>query len=102
MTRSPFINAFLAILYISVVTAVLYIGSIFKIGHDSVLAPMGLISLFTLSAATMGYLFIYQPFVLYIDGKKKMAVDLFLKTLFTFGGFTVVLFIIMFFSSAIK
>ena len=52
------------------------------------LAPVVFLSLFTLSAAVMGYLFCYQPLQLYIDGKKKQAVNLFLHTTLIFGCFT--------------
>jgi len=96
MSKVPWINASLAILYITLVALVLYYGTILKIGNNIVLAPVALISLFTFSAATMGYLFLYQPFVLYFDGKKKLALDLFLKTLLIFGGITFVIFILLF------
>ncbi|MCX6732704.1 MAG: hypothetical protein NTV98_04145 [Candidatus Roizmanbacteria bacterium] len=96
MTKKPLINALLAAVYIVVVSFILYSGTVLKFGSNSVLAPVALISLFTFSAATMGYLFLYQPFVLYFDGKKKQALDLFLQTLFIFGGITGVFFIYLF------
>lgn len=99
MTKTPFINALLAIGYIILVSLILYSGTVLKFGNNSVLAPIALISLFTFSAATMGYLFLYQPFVLYFEGKKKQALDLFLKTLLFFGGMTFVLFIFLFLTS---
>ncbi len=37
------------------------------------------------SAASMGYLFLYQPLQLYLEGEKKKSVDLFLKTLGVFA-----------------
>ena len=98
MTKIPLINAILAILYIVFVSLILYYGTIFKVGNDSVIAPIAMISLFTFSAATMGYLFLYQPFVLYFDGKKKLALDLFLRTLLIFGGITIIIFAVLFFS----
>jgi hypothetical protein len=96
MTKISWLNALLAILYISVVASVLYSGTIFKIGMNSVMAPIALISLFTFSAAMMSYLFLYQPFVLYFEGKKKIALDLFLKTLLIFGGITLIIFVLLF------
>jgi hypothetical protein len=77
---------------------VLYFGTIFKVGNNSVIAPIAMISLFTFSAATMGYLFLYQPFILYFDGKKKLALDLFLRTLLFFGCITFIIFAVLFFS----
>jgi hypothetical protein len=57
---------------------------------------IALISLFTLSAAVMGYLFCYQPAQLYFEGKKKDAVRLFLQTVAVFALITVILFGLLF------
>ncbi len=51
--------------------------------------PVMVISLFTLSAAVMGYIFLYQPIRMYFDNKKEEAVSLFLKTVGSFGAITV-------------
>ncbi|HEX8923570.1 MAG TPA: hypothetical protein VF828_02450 [Patescibacteria group bacterium] len=96
MTKNPLINALLAALYIVVVAAILFYGTLFKVGNNAFIAPVALISLFSFSAGMMGYLFLYQPFVLYFDGSKKPALDLFLKTLFTFGGLTFLALILLF------
>ena len=96
MTKNPLINALLAILCVTVNALILYYGTLFKVGNNSFMAPIALISLFSLSAATMGYLFLYQPFVLYFDGKKKMALDLFGKTLLSFGAITALIFVVLF------
>ena len=61
------------------------------------IAPLMIISLFTLSAAVMGYVFLFQPFKMYTEGKKKEAVKLFLQTLGIFGGITGILFVLYFF-----
>jgi hypothetical protein len=97
MTKNPLINALLAILYVILVSSILYYGTIVKLGNNSIIAPIAMISLFTFSAATMGYLFLYQPFVLYFNNKKKTALDLFLKTLLIFGSATIILFALLFF-----
>lgn len=60
------------------------------------IAPLMIISLFTLSAAVMGYVFLFQPFKMYTEGKKKEAVKLFLQTLGIFGGITGILFVLYF------
>jgi hypothetical protein len=44
------------------------------------MTPLVVISLFTISAAVMGYLFCYQPFVLYAEGKKTAAIHFFFHT----------------------
>lgn len=98
MTKNPFINALAAILYITLVASMMYYGTqILGQGpNNSVLAPIAFISLFTLSAAVMGYLFLYQPGQLYFDGKKKEAVNLFLKTVASFGIITIIALTLLF------
>jgi hypothetical protein len=62
--------------------------------EDTLFAPIALISLFTLSAAVMGYLFLSEPVQLYLDDKKKEAVNLFVRTVAVFGGLTIVALIV--------
>jgi hypothetical protein len=98
VTKNPFINAFAATLYISVVATIPFFGKqLFGSGPDTLLIPIAMISLFTLSAAVMGYLFLYQPLLLLLDGHKKNAVNLFLQTLVTFAGITILLFVLLHF-----
>lgn len=61
---------------------------------DEIIMPIIMLSLFTLSAAIMAYIFGYQPLQLFLDGKKKDAVSLFLKTVGIFGGITLGLVIV--------
>lgn len=56
---------------------------------DTILAPITFISVFTLSAAIMAFIFFYQPLQLLIDGKKKEAVNLFIRTIGVFAGVTI-------------
>jgi hypothetical protein len=62
---------------------------------DTIFDPIAFLSLFTLSAASMGYFFVYQPVQLYLDGKKKAATSLFVRTLLVFAGITVVIFTLL-------
>jgi hypothetical protein len=101
MTKNPLINAIAASTYIIIVALLMFYGSQFAPHEDTIFAPIAVISLFTLSAAAMGYIFCYQPLIYIIDNKKKEAVDLFLKTTFIFGGITIVL-LLIFFSGIIK
>lgn len=55
---------------------------------DTFFAPITFLSLLTLSVAVMAYLFFYQPLQLFMTGKKKEAVELFIKTVGIFGVFT--------------
>lgn len=97
MTKSPFINAGLAASYIS---GLVFIVSNFiarpDIVEPTMLIPIVMLSLFVLSAAVMGYLFLYQPLVLYFDEKRNEAVTLFLSTVAVFavitGAFAALLF----------
>lgn len=98
MTKNPLINASAAVVYISLVASVMFFG-MRHTGVDnpdnSPFVPITMISLFTLSAAVMGYIFLSQPLQLYLDGKKKEAVRLFLNTLAVFGGFTVLALVLL-------
>jgi len=97
--HKPFLNALIATLYIMLVASLMYYAPKYIEPVDSVIVPIAMISLFTLSAAIMGYLFLYNPLQLYLDGQKKQATGLFLNTLFIFAGITVLIFIILFFTA---
>jgi hypothetical protein len=96
MTKNPFLNAFAAIGYIVLIASVMYYGTKHMKPEDSIMAPIAVVSLFTLSAAVMGYIFCYQPLLLFLDGKKKEAVDLFLKTTLIFGVITTGILLLLF------
>lgn len=96
MSKNPVINAGVATLYISIVALVPYFGKNAFGSGNSFLIPIAMLSLFTLSAAVMAYLFLYQPLMLFLDGKKKQAVNLFLQTVAIFAGITAVVFILLF------
>lgn len=76
MSKNPIINGLSASAYIVLVALVMYFGTKTMPRADSFLAPVAIISLFTLSAAVMGFVFGYQPAQLYFDNKKKQAVSL--------------------------
>ena len=96
MTKNPILNALAATAYIILIALILYYGTIFKVGNNSFIAPIAMISLFTLSAAVMGYIFCYQPLQLYFDNKKTQAANLFLQTLATFAAITAIIVILLF------
>lgn len=91
MTKNPIINALSAAGYIVIVASIMR-GAEKYLSHepDTIFAPITLISLFTLSAAVMGYIFLSNPLQLYLDGKKKEGVNLFVKTLLSFAVITIV------------
>ncbi len=100
MTKNPFVNALAAALYIIVVASIMFYGPhMMPREAFAILIPIAMISLFTLSAAVMGYLFLSEPLQLYLDGKKKEAIQLFLKTIFIFAGITAIFLLILLLSS---
>lgn len=90
MSKNPILNAFSASSYIVLVASVMNWGMQFAPKEDTWLTPVAIISLFTLSAAVMGYIFCYTPLMLYFDGKKKEAANLFLLTVGVFGVLTAI------------
>ncbi len=99
MTTNPFLNAAAALGYIIAVVFVMYYGGPLlggPNGQDTVFIPMAMLSLFVFSAATMAYIVLYQPMVMFLENKKVEAVNLFLKTIATLGVFMVVLFALQF------
>jgi hypothetical protein len=84
MKKHPFFHALLAALYI---VGIVYLMQAVTSGivEESILIPMVVLSLFVLSAAVMGFLFIYEPFRLYMDGQKVPAVHFFFHTILYFA-----------------
>lgn len=96
MSRNPIINALGAALYIGIIVSVLkFIEQTHSNKPDTAFAPVVFLSLLTLSVTVMAYLFFYQPLQLFIDGKKKEAVNLFVRTVGTFALFTGVILILL-------
>jgi hypothetical protein len=97
MTKNPFLNALSASVYIVVVVSVMtFLSQTQKNKPDTFLAPILALSLLTLSVAVMAYVFFYQPLQLFLDGKKKQAINLFLQTVAVFAGITVIVFVLLF------
>lgn len=89
MTKNPFLNALAASAYITVLVSVLSNAPKMNIPEDGVVIPIAMLSLFVISAAMMGYFFIYQPLRLLFENKQQEAVRLFLLTVASFAGITV-------------
>lgn len=90
MTKNPFLNSLAAFTYIFLLSIFMNWGSKnLASTPDTFLAPIAAISMFTLSAAVMFYIFCYQPIQLYFDNKKKVAVKLFLQTVAIFAAITI-------------
>ncbi|HYK08650.1 MAG TPA: hypothetical protein VEW42_04095 [Candidatus Eisenbacteria bacterium] len=95
MTKNPFINAFAASLYIILVACVMFFGMEHSKPGNTIIVPIAVLSLLSLSASLMGYFFLYQPVMLYLDGKKKEATTLFVRTILVFAGITAIIFTIL-------
>lgn len=98
MTKNPLLNALAASGYIVLIVSIIsFLSSKLRDTPDTVLAPMLMISLFTLSAAVMGYIFGSQPLQFFLEDKKKEAVKLFLQTLGVFAAITLLILIAVLF-----
>jgi hypothetical protein len=91
MKINPILNALGAGIYILIVAGIIYALQSPNT-PDTILAPIFLLSLLTLSAAVMAFLFFYQPFKLYFDNHRKEALVYFTKTV----GYFAVLVLISF------
>ncbi len=97
MLMNPIINALSASAYIILVVTVMdFVTQPLKNKPDTFFAPIAFISVLTLSVAVMAFLFFYQPFLLFIEGKKEEAVNLFVKTVGIFAVITAVALILLF------
>lgn len=97
MTKNPLINALSASTYIIVVVSVInFVTKPLRDKPDTFFAPVMVLFVLTLSVAVMAYLFFYQPLLLFIEGKKKEAVDLFVKTVGAFAVFTMVVLVLLY------
>ncbi len=97
MSKNPIINALSASGYIILVVTIFnFVSQTQKNKPDTFLAPIIILSLLTLSVTVMAFLFFYQPLQFFIEGKKKEAVNLFLKTVGIFAAFTTVILILLF------
>ena len=91
--KNPIVNAVGAGVYIVLLVTLINYVSRTK-PDDGITTPMLVLSLLTLSAAVMGYLFLSQPIQFYLDGKKKEAVAFFLRTVAAFAVITVIFLVV--------
>ena len=90
MTKNPLYNALAASGYIILLVSAMNFESKIQMDENvaSFIMPIIMLSLFTLSAAVMGYIFCYQPLRLFLEGEKEKAVKLFVKTVGIFAIIT--------------
>lgn len=96
MTKNPLINAASAFAYIILVVSVMtFVTQPLSNKPDTFFAPVTFLTVLTLSVTVMAFLFFYQPVLLFIEGKKKEAVNLFAKTVGIFAVFTMLVLILL-------
>jgi uncharacterized membrane protein len=100
MSRNPFANALVASGYISLLVTLFFYLQRFSDNELGLMAPMLALSLLVLSAAIMGYLFVYQPALLIMEGKESEGTKLFLSTVFAFACITIVIILAWYLLSA--
>lgn len=97
MSKKPLINALCASAYIFFVVSIMtFATQPLRDKPDTFFAPIGMLFMLTLSVAVMAFLFFYQPLILFLDGKKKSAVNLFIKTVAIFAIITFVFLLLLF------
>ena len=89
MTNNPYLNALAAAAYVTLVASIMFFGSQLAGPVESVLIPIAFLCLFVLSAIVMAVCFLYQPVQLFLAGDKTAATSLFIKTVATFAGITI-------------
>ena len=93
--KKPFFYALSAVLYIVIIILCGNALSPF-IPEETILIPMAMLSLFVLSTAIMGFLFLSEPLILYIENKKREAILFFAKTVGIFACFIVIFLALLF------
>lgn len=94
--KKSFLHALGAALYIVLIVSVMFSFSSFMPKEDNIFMPITMLSLFVLSTAVMGFLFLSEPIRLYIEGQKKEAISFFTKTIGFFACFVVLFLILVF------
>lgn len=94
MKKISFFNALGTAVYITIVATIMQNGNKLFGEKDNFVTPIAVLLLLTLSAITVGGLILGKPLMLYIDGKKKDAVAMFLQTAIWLAGFTVIALIV--------
>jgi hypothetical protein len=88
--KNPYFNGLFAEVYIIIVALIMHTFSAPNT-PDTPFDGVAAISLFVLSAAVMGFLFIGEPLQLYLNNEKKNALTFFGKTLLCFACITLLI-----------
>ena len=88
-------HSVLVLIYVSLVAAIMNNGSKWFGVKDTFLTPIAVLMLFVLSASITGTLVVGRPVLLYLDGKKKEALQFFGYTIGWLFLLTVLAFMVM-------
>ena len=95
--KKPFLYALTATLYIVIIVLVInFGGSVLKDQEETIIIPMAMLSLFVLSAAVMGFLFLSEPLYLLMENRKQEAIVFFAKVVGIFACFVAIFAILLF------
>jgi len=95
--KKPFLYALAAALYIVIIVLVVQaVTSALKNQNETIIIPMTMLSLFVLSAAVMGFLFLSEPLYLLIENRKQEAIIFFAKIVGIFACFVAVFTVLIF------
>ncbi len=87
--KNPYVNSLYAEIYIILIASAM---NLLKSPNtpDKPFDGVVFLSLFVLSAAVMGFIFVSEPVQLYLNGEKTQAVSFFGKTVGAFAVLTVI------------
>lgn len=92
--KNPYLNGIYAEAYIFIIALIMrHVGK--PDTPDNFFTPIGALSIFVLSAAVMGYIFLGEPLQMFLDGQKKQALTFFLKTVTAFAALTAITLVIV-------
>lgn len=80
-TKTAIVNSIGVLVYVAIVATVMNNAERIFGKMDSVIGAVGFLMLFVLSAGVVGSLIAGKPIFLYVDGKKKEAINLLVWTL---------------------
>jgi hypothetical protein len=88
-------SGFVVLYVAAVATIMMNAPRIFGQSMSGVLAPIGFLMLFVVSAAVIGMLIFGKPVMLYVDGKKREAVALVVHVIGNLVAATVILLVVL-------
>ena len=96
--KKPFVYALAAAVYIVLIVSIINILTVFKPegGEEALIPMMMMLSLFVLSAAVMGFIFLSEPFRLYMEDRKQEGVAFFIRIVGFFACFVVLFLVLLF------